>query len=86
MPNMSKSNVAPRLPLDLYQLRAFFAVAQTLNFTEAARRLCVPQPAVSHAVKKLLRSAGISRFSPKPAGSFTKPAKPFFMNWRKRKS
>lgn len=58
MGNMNKSNVMPRLPLDLYQLRAFFAVAQTLNFTEAARRLCVTQPAISHAVKKLQRSAG----------------------------
>ncbi|MGD9641962.1 MAG: LysR family transcriptional regulator [Elusimicrobiales bacterium] len=43
------------MPLDLYQLRAFFAVAQTLNYTGAARRLCVTQPAVSHAVAKLER-------------------------------
>lgn len=43
------------MPLDLYQLRAFFAVAQTLNYTEAARRLYVTQPAVSHAVAKLAR-------------------------------
>lgn len=45
-------------PFDLHQLRAFFAVAQTLNFTAAAERLCVTQPAVSHAVRKLQRSAG----------------------------
>ena len=44
--------------LDLYQLRAFFTVARTLNFTEAAKRLHVTQSAISHAVRKLERSAG----------------------------
>jgi DNA-binding transcriptional LysR family regulator len=43
------------MSLDLYQLRAFFAVARTLNYTEASRRLCLTQPAVSHAVAKLAR-------------------------------
>ena len=45
------------MSLDLYQLRAFFTVAQTLNFSEAARKMCVTQSAVSHAVAKLERSA-----------------------------
>ena len=44
--------------LDLYQLRAFYTVAQTLNYTEAARRLYVTQSAVSHALRKLERAAG----------------------------
>ena len=48
---MNKINMA----LDLYQLKAFFTVAQTLNYTEAARRLYVTQSAVSHAVAKLGR-------------------------------
>ena len=43
------------MPLDLYQLRAFFAVAQTLSYTEASKRLYLTQPAVSHAVTKLSR-------------------------------
>lgn len=43
------------MALDLYQLRAFFAVAQTLNYTAAAARLYVTQSAVSHAVAKLER-------------------------------
>jgi DNA-binding transcriptional LysR family regulator len=43
------------MPLDLYQLKAFFAVAQTLNYTEASKRLYLTQPAVSHAVAKLSR-------------------------------
>lgn len=44
--------------LDLYQLRAFFALSQTSSFTRAAERLHVSQSAVSHAVKKLESSAG----------------------------
>lgn len=68
MANINKTNAVPRLPLDLHQLRAFFAVAQTLNFTEAARRLCVTQPAVSHAVKKLQRSAGDELLLKTPRG------------------
>ncbi len=43
------------MPMDLYQLRAFFAAAQTLNYTEAAKRLYVTQSAVSHSVAKLAR-------------------------------
>ncbi|MCX5784823.1 MAG: LysR family transcriptional regulator [Elusimicrobia bacterium] len=50
------------MSLDLYQLRTFFTVAQTLNFTEAARRLYVTQSAVSHSVRKLERSAGDELF------------------------
>ncbi|HBE88446.1 MAG TPA: hypothetical protein DDW67_04815 [Elusimicrobia bacterium] len=46
------------LRLDLYQLRAFFVSAQTLNLTEAAGRLYVTQSAISHAIKKLETSAG----------------------------
>jgi DNA-binding transcriptional LysR family regulator len=44
------------MPIDLYQLKAFFAVARTLNYTEASRRLFVTQSAVSHAVAKLEKS------------------------------
>ncbi len=43
------------MALDLYQLKAFFAVAQTLSYTEASRRLYLTQSAVSHAVAKLGR-------------------------------
>ncbi len=44
--------------LDLYQLRAFYAVGQTGSFTAASRRLHLTQSAVSHAVAKLEASAG----------------------------
>jgi len=46
------------MALNLNQLKAFFTVAQTLNYTEAAKRLYVTQSAVSHAVATLARSAG----------------------------
>ena len=46
------------MALDLYQLKAFFAVARTLNYTEASKRLFLTQSAVSHAVAKLEKSAG----------------------------
>jgi DNA-binding transcriptional LysR family regulator len=51
------------MSLDLYQLRAFFAVAQTLSYTEASRRLYVTQSAVSHAVAKLERGLKEELFS-----------------------
>ncbi len=51
------------MKLDLYQLRTFFTVAQTLNYTEASRKLYVTQSAVSHSVKKLQRTAGDDLFS-----------------------
>lgn len=50
------------MALDLYQLKAFFTVAQTLNYTEASKRLYLTQSAVSHAVAKLGKSAGGSLF------------------------
>jgi len=37
--------------LNLNQLRAFYEMARTLNFSVAAERLCVTQPAVSKQVK-----------------------------------
>ncbi len=44
--------------LDLYQLRAFFALSQTLSYTRAAARIHVSQSAVSHAIKKLEAGVG----------------------------
>ncbi|OGR56144.1 MAG: hypothetical protein A2X39_07965 [Elusimicrobia bacterium GWC2_56_31] len=45
-----------RMALDLYQLKTFFTVAQTLNYTEASKKLYVTQSAVSHSVAKLSKS------------------------------
>ena len=62
--------------LDLYQLRTFFTVARTLNFTEAAKKLHITQSAVSHAIKKLERTAG-GELLGKAGGKFslTEPGK-----------
>ena len=51
------------MALNLYQLKAFFTVAQTRSFTEAAKRLYLTQSAVSHAVNKLGKSAGDGLFN-----------------------
>ncbi len=50
------------MALNLYQLRAFFTVAQTLSYTEASRRLYVTQSAVSHAVATLGKSVHYDLF------------------------
>ena len=44
--------------MELYQIRYFLAVAETLNFTSAADKCAVSQPALSKAVRKLEESLG----------------------------
>ncbi len=44
--------------MDVTQLRYFITVAQTLNFSEAARRLGVTQPLISHHVVELEKRLG----------------------------
>lgn len=44
--------------MDITQLRYFITVAQTLNFSEAARRLGVTQPLVSHHIAELEKQLG----------------------------
>lgn len=48
---------------DPVQLRTFLAVAQTLSFTQAARRLGVRQSTVSQHVRRLESEAGRQLFS-----------------------
>jgi DNA-binding transcriptional LysR family regulator len=64
------------MALNLYQLRAFFTVAQTLNYTEASKRLYVTQSAVSHAVAALAESVKEDLFT-KAGGklALTEPGK-----------
>jgi DNA-binding transcriptional LysR family regulator len=44
--------------MDITQLRYFVTVAQTLNFSEAARRIGVTQPLVSHHIGELEKQLG----------------------------
>jgi DNA-binding transcriptional LysR family regulator len=44
--------------VDLRQLRAFIAVARSLNFTRAAEDLHIAQPSLSHTIQQLERNVG----------------------------
>ena len=48
--------------MELNQIRYFLAVAETLNFTTAARNCAVSQPALSKAIRKLEDSLGDELF------------------------
>src|SRR4051794_6883160 len=48
--------------VDLRHLRAFVAVAQTLNFTRAAEGLHLSQPSLSHTIRQLEASIGVQLF------------------------
>ncbi|SOC51193.1 LysR family transcriptional regulator [Ornithinimicrobium cerasi] len=48
--------------MQLYQLRAFLALAQDLNFRRAAARLCESQPALTAQIRDLERHLGITLF------------------------
>lgn len=48
--------------MELRQLRAFIKAAETLNFTEAARTLCVTQSAFSQAIKTLEEELNVTLF------------------------
>lgn len=48
--------------MDINQLKLFISVAQTLNFSEAARRNGVSQPSVSHHINDLEKRLGCQLF------------------------
>lgn len=48
--------------MDINQLKYFISVAQTLNFTEAARRNGITQPSISHHIVELERQLGCQLF------------------------
>ena len=48
--------------MDIAQLKYFIAVAQTLNFSEAARRSNLTQPSISHHISELEKQLGSALF------------------------
>ena len=48
--------------MDINQLKYFISVAQTLNFTEAARRNGITQPSMSHNIGELEKQLGAPLF------------------------
>jgi LysR family transcriptional regulator, hydrogen peroxide-inducible genes activator len=44
--------------MELYQIRYFLAVADTLNFTRASERSCISQPALTKAIQRLEEAIG----------------------------
>lgn len=60
--------------MELYQLRAFIAVAEHGNVTRAAEHLYTSQPAVSAQIKALEQTFGVALFDRTPAGmALTEP-------------
>ena len=49
--------------MDITQLKYFITVARTLNFSEAARRMGVTQPLISHHVNELEKQLGGKLFT-----------------------
>ncbi len=53
---------APNKLMELFQLRTFKEVAETLNFTKASENLYLTQSAVSHQIKALEEELGVRLF------------------------
>src|SRR5258706_12812842 len=48
--------------MEIWQLRTFCEIADTLNFTKASEKLHLTQSAVSHQIKALEEELGVSLF------------------------
>ncbi len=49
--------------IDLTRLQIFLSVAENLSFSEAAQRLHISQPTVSHHIKALEQALGVELFN-----------------------
>lgn len=62
------------MKLDLHRLRHLIAVAASRNFTRAAERLSITQPALSRSIATLEEDLGLRIFDRGRAGVFVTPA------------
>lgn len=60
--------------MELRQLRLFLAVAEERNFTRAAERVYLSQPALSHRIHQLEEELGVVLFERTPRGATLTPA------------
>ena len=60
--------------MELRQLRLFLAVAEARNFTRAAERVHLSQPALSHRIHQLEDELGVALFERTPRGATLTPA------------
>ncbi|WP_005035447.1 LysR family transcriptional regulator [Holophaga foetida] len=65
--------------MELRHLRYFVAVAETENYTQAARQLRIAQPALSQRMKDLEAELGLTLFVPKGRGIRLTPAGRYYL-------
>lgn len=67
--------------IDLLRLRVFINAAETLSFSEAAKRLHLTQPTVSHHIKVLERDLGVTLFDRTGTGLHLTEAGQLLLPW-----
>jgi len=65
--------------MELRHLRYFVAVAEAENYTQAASRLCITQPALSQRIKDLEAELDLALFVPKGRGVRLTPAGHYYL-------
>lgn len=70
--------------MDLLKIEAFLHAAETLNFSEAAKRMHLGQSTISHRIKKLEAEFGVDLFDRSGAGIHLTEAGHLLVPWARR--